>query len=373
MHPLQPFDEANFVAGGSARAAPSPSTASRSTGASTRARGAHAGPASSCPRRSRPSSRVGDVVARRPPGLLRPPGPRLLPRASASRVPYDADDVKDAHPDRASTPSRSGASATGIVSNVMAGADPQAAMLAEQRRGTLPPAGSAWACSPRSSTSAQAARRGRRSPCAAAGRARSTSTSTSAAAAGSPARSATCAATTWSRSSFSNLAPSTGWPRGSTLSRWRRPARRELDRAHHRQAPLRRPGLADRAARPARRRAAAARPRRRLRRRPARAAPAAGEDVAGLGRGAPPRARRQRRRRRGEGPRRVETPRFNDSGSPRRTPTPGTSAPSARRATTPCSPRRSGPARTGRTGSATSPGGSGPRSIDGGHEQIRGL
>ena len=94
-------------------------------------------------------------------------------------------------------------------------------------------------------------------------------------------------------------------------------ARRELDGPHDRQAPLRRPGRDDPAARRARRAGVAARPRRPLRRRPARAAAAAGQDVAGVGRGVPPRAGGSD----GDPERKAaaewETPRFNDSGFPK--------------------------------------------------------
>ena len=98
-----------------------------------------------------------------------------------------------------------------------------------------------------------------------------------------------------------------------------RPARRELDGPHDRQAPLRAARsswsgpLAQHDAR-----GVAARPRRPLRRRPARAAADAGEDLAGLGRGVPPGPRRGRRRPRCSRPAAEwETPRFNDSGFPK--------------------------------------------------------
>ena len=217
-HPLQPFDEANFVAG-----------RLREGGAFTFDRFALAGasaaredrepvgvlvpsplpPADPCRRRR---------VARRPPGLLRPPGPRVLPPA-AHRQALRRRRGQGRDPDH---PRR-------------AGEVGRRRPHRRQRDGRRRPAGrrcwpssSAARCRPldlgvgrarrhrqeRRSRSCEAAQALRRGP------QRTLDVDIDlGGGAGSPARSATCGATTPSRCPSPTSAPSTGWPPGSTRSR----------------------------------------------------------------------------------------------------------------------------------------------------------
>ncbi|MGF9753731.1 exodeoxyribonuclease V subunit gamma [Microvirga sp. 0TCS3.31] len=138
-HPLQPFDEDNFVAG-----------RLRSGGAFTFDRFALAGA-----RTAREDRAPVDVLVPRPlPAADAVPGDVSLAdlhdffahpvRGFFRRLriarPYDADEVKDAIPITLDALEKWGVGDR-IVSNVMAGADPQAAMLAEQLSGSLPPLG----------------------------------------------------------------------------------------------------------------------------------------------------------------------------------------------------------------------------------------
>nr|WP_300048611.1 exodeoxyribonuclease V subunit gamma [uncultured Nocardioides sp.] len=138
-HPLQPFDEDNFVAG-----------RLRSGGAFTFDRFALAGAST-----AREDREPVDVLVPRPlPAADAVPGDVSLAdlhdffahpvRGFFRRLriarPYDADEVKDAIPITLDALEKWGVGDR-IVSNVMAGADPQAAMLAEQLSGSLPPLG----------------------------------------------------------------------------------------------------------------------------------------------------------------------------------------------------------------------------------------
>ena len=129
--------------------------------------------------------------------------------------PYDADEIKDAIPITLDALEQ-WAVGDRIVNSVMAGADPQAAMLAEQLRGvSCRPASSVSGCSTHISQGREAARARPPEACRAGPSGRSTSTSTWAIG-GSPAPSATSSATASSRSPSPTSARSTGWPPGST-------------------------------------------------------------------------------------------------------------------------------------------------------------
>ncbi|WP_322920787.1 exodeoxyribonuclease V subunit gamma [Nocardioides renjunii] len=138
-HPLQPFDEANFIDG-----------SLRERGAFTFDRFALAGARAARGERAP----VGVLV----PSPLPAPGP-VAPDVSLADLqdffahpvrgffrrlriarPYAADEVKDAIPITLDALEK-WAVGDRIVTNVMAGADPQSAMTAEQLSGTLPPLG----------------------------------------------------------------------------------------------------------------------------------------------------------------------------------------------------------------------------------------
>ena len=137
-HPLQPFDEANFVAG-----------ALRAAGAFTFDRFALAGASTAREERTPVGvlvpaplpavEPVGDVSLADLQDFFAHPVRGFFRRLRVAK-PYDADDVKDAIPITLDALEKWGVGDR-IVSNVMAGADPQAAMLAEQLSGTLPPLG----------------------------------------------------------------------------------------------------------------------------------------------------------------------------------------------------------------------------------------
>ncbi|RYB89156.1 exodeoxyribonuclease V subunit gamma [Nocardioides glacieisoli] len=135
-HPLQPFDEDNFVSG-----------RLREGGAFTFDRFALAG--ASTAREDRepvgvlvPSplpavEPVGDVSLADLRDFFAHPVRGFFRRLRVAKS-YDAEDVKDAIPITLDALEKWGVGDR-IVSNVMAGADPQSAMLAEQLSGTLPP------------------------------------------------------------------------------------------------------------------------------------------------------------------------------------------------------------------------------------------
>ena len=136
QHPLQPFDEDNFVAG-----------RLRAGGAFTFDRFALAGASTAredrepvgvlVPSPLPPADALGDVSLADLHDFLAHPVRGFFRRLRIAK-PYDADEVKDAIPITLDALEKWGVGDR-IVSNVMAGADPQAAMLAEQLSGTLPP------------------------------------------------------------------------------------------------------------------------------------------------------------------------------------------------------------------------------------------
>ena len=135
-HPLQPFDEDNFVAG-----------RLRDGGAFTFDRFALAGASTAredrepvgvlVPSPLPPGDALGDVSLADLHDFFAHPVRGFFRRLRIAR-PYDADEVKDAIPITLDALEKWGVGDR-IVSNVMAGADPQAAMLAEQLSGALPP------------------------------------------------------------------------------------------------------------------------------------------------------------------------------------------------------------------------------------------
>ncbi len=137
-HPLQPFDEANFVAG-----------RLRAGGAFTFDRFALAGASTAREDRAPVGvlvptplpavEPVGDVSLADLQDFFAHPVRGFFRRLRVAKS-YDADDVKDAIPITLDALEKWGVGDR-IISNVMAGADPQAAMLAEQLSGTLPPLG----------------------------------------------------------------------------------------------------------------------------------------------------------------------------------------------------------------------------------------
>ena len=323
-HPLQPFDEANLVAGrlrsgGAVHLRPLRARGRQRRARRPRARRARAGARRRCPAADAVPARR---LAGRPARLLRPPGAAGSSGAAAHRH-APTTPTRSRTPSRSrSTRSSSGRVGDRLVSDVLAGADPQAAMLAEQlQRAAAAAASSASACSPTSSKKVRPAGGGRAAPLRRGpprtldvdidlgggrrltghGRRRL--------------RQQRCVACR-----FSNLGAKhrlAGVDRRARAGR--RPPRRELDRPHDRQAPLRRPGRAWSARWPSTRpRSGCATSSPLYDAGPARAAAAAGEDVAGVGRGAPP----------ASGPGATATPtsraapsgttpRFNDSGFPK--------------------------------------------------------
>lgn len=139
QHPLQPFDEGNFVAGRLRRGGPftfdrfalAGATAARHDRAPVRVLVPDPLPA--------PASADGDVSLADLHDFLAHPVRGFFRRLRIAR-PYDADEVKDAIPITLDALEK-WAVGDRIVSHVMAGADPQAAMVAEQLAGTLPPGG----------------------------------------------------------------------------------------------------------------------------------------------------------------------------------------------------------------------------------------
>lgn len=139
QHPLQPFDEDNFVAGRLRDAGPftfdrfalAGATAARADRAPVRVLVPDPLPA--------PDPVPGDVSLADLHDFLAHPVRGFFRRLRIAR-PYDADEVKDAIPITLDALEK-WAVGDRIVSNVMSGADPQAAMVAEQLAGTLPPGG----------------------------------------------------------------------------------------------------------------------------------------------------------------------------------------------------------------------------------------
>jgi exodeoxyribonuclease V gamma subunit len=135
-HPLQPFDEDNFVAG-----------RLREGGAFTFDRFALAGASTAredrepvgvlVPSPLPPADVLGDVSLADLRDFFAHPVRGFFRRLRVAK-PYDADEVRDAIPITLDALEKWGVGDR-IVTNVMAGADPQSAMLAEQLSGTLPP------------------------------------------------------------------------------------------------------------------------------------------------------------------------------------------------------------------------------------------
>jgi exodeoxyribonuclease V gamma subunit len=139
QHPLQPFDEANLTSGALVRAADRPFSFDRTALAGARAaRAPRPAPRSLVPGPLAAPAAVEEVSLSDLQDFFAHPVRSFLRQRLRVTTPYDADETKDAIPisldglEKWQVGDR-------LVHDVLAGGDPQAAMLAEQLRGLLPP------------------------------------------------------------------------------------------------------------------------------------------------------------------------------------------------------------------------------------------
>ncbi len=139
QHPLQPFDEANLTAGALVRATDRPFSFDRTALAGARAaRAPQPAPRSLVPGPLAPPEPTGEVSLSDLQDFFAHPVRSFLRQRLRVTTPYDVEETKDAIPitldglEKWQVGDR-------LVHDVLAGGDPQAAMLAEQLRGLLPP------------------------------------------------------------------------------------------------------------------------------------------------------------------------------------------------------------------------------------------
>lgn len=139
QHPLQPFDEANLTSGALVRSAERPFSFDRSALAGARAaRAPQPAPPSLVPGPLAAPAASEEVSLSDLQDFFAHPVRSFLRQRLRVTTPYDVDETKDAIPitldglEKWQVGDR-------LVHDVLAGGDPQAAMLAEQLRGLLPP------------------------------------------------------------------------------------------------------------------------------------------------------------------------------------------------------------------------------------------
>ncbi len=138
-HPLQPFDEANLTAGALVRSIERPFSFDRTALAGARAaRAPHPAPRALVPEPLEAPAVVEEVSLTDLHDFFAHPVRSFLRHRLRITTPYDVDETKDAIPitldglEKWDVGDR-------LVRDVLTGGDPQAAMLAEQLRGLLPP------------------------------------------------------------------------------------------------------------------------------------------------------------------------------------------------------------------------------------------